>query len=106
MTVQLKKKITYTVTGRHLELIKQFYAVRAAYQGTWCELFKTKRYFKAMRHSEIIKKRFNAEVGKALEDMGHTKFTWRVKMTGSMKKYDVADKRNQSYEIVIVPRGE
>ena len=81
---------------RIYQLMCLAHSLDAHYQGTWCELFKSKHFKKsvcvkthaAARARELIRKEYNAKV-------------WTVQLIGSKSTIDVQCSRNQRFLLKI-----
>lgn len=71
-------------------------SIMAAYQGTWCELFRTKGYKKA--------RSIEAKIGTQISHILYKEFgkvIYSIDLIGSIRKHHVAAGINQAYLLTI-----
>ena len=94
-----------TSSGLELKLFKAFrhvFYIDAKYRNTWCELFKTTKYRKALRNKNKCVRRIH----RLLTKIAPTARTYSTLFLGSKRLADVAAKSNQRYLIILGTENE
>ena len=94
-----------TSSGLELKLFKAFrhvFYIDAKYRNTWCELFKTTKYRKALRNKNKCVRRIH----RLLTKIEPTARTYSTLFLGSKRLADVAAKSNQRYLIILGTENE
>ena len=82
---------------RLYEMVMHQMSVSAHYQGTWCELFKTKGYLRADEHMKKVRK----HLARLVLRVQPTATWYGVDMMGSKRILDVQSKRGQKYLVTF-----
>ena len=94
-----------TSSGLELKLfktIRHVFYIDAIYRNTWCELFKTTKYRKALRNKNKCVRRIH----RLLTKIEPTVVTYSILFLGSKRLVDVASKFHQRYLIILGTTNE
>lgn len=92
--------------GKAYRHLLHFYYIKANYQNTWCEMFKTKGYKKSELYANKVLLRYKRTIERLIkEKYGIEHFYYSApRSIGSNKLIDVQNKTRQEYLIEITPK--
>lgn len=83
---------------RVYQLLSMSLSIDAKTRGTWCAMFKSKGYLRAIEVRKKINERCHVLVKKEFPDAK----SWGIEMLGSRRLTDVQERRRQRYVFKVV----